>query len=91
MRVRRTIRRELKAELERLTAENVALRAAEDAQTRPAGGAETCAGAERQAEGVSAPRVLGGGFPTRAAPVRARTLKEAKAIWLSLSGGDRRG
>lgn len=73
MRKKRTDRRSLVRELERLKTECGRLRAA--------------SGAERDGENsADAPVICGRGYPTRALPFRAKSLDEAKRIIIS---GDR--
>ena len=77
MKTRRTDRRELKARLARLEAENVRLRESLRCQT-----AEP---APPEADEEFVP-ILRCGYPVRVSPLRARDLKEAKQI-LTLSEG----
>lgn len=86
MRSRRTDRLELKRTLARLEAENAELRAR---LTEPA--SETAAkppeilqfGDAKSEQHAAAPALSAGGYPTRAAPLKAKTLKEAKEILMN--------
>ncbi len=79
MRSKRTNRKSLKAELERLKSENVELERlkSENAELKAAMGAgETGARCEP-------PPILSGGFPAKAAARVPKSLKEAKEILMS--------
>ena len=90
MRSKRTDRRELKQTLARLEAENAALRQRLTAESQAK--AETSAAQSPPVVTSPSqtvppvPAIAKGGYPTRAAPLKAKTLKEAKEILMNTVG-----
>lgn len=83
MRSKRTDRKSLKAELERIRRENAELRTRVEAQKAVAVPVQN----EQDASSVAAepPIILSGGYPAKAAVRTAKSLKEAKEILMSSS------
>ncbi len=87
MRSRRTNRRSLKSEIAALRSENAALRSAAVSVSAKADAvhpSDETVSTSVPFEPKQPATILSGGFPTRAAELKAHNLKEAKEILLAL-------